>query len=188
MPNFNGCVIYFGFIMANREERRRESVCNFYNTHSDWPKSKVVEHFTKMGESRSTIYSILSSYFLRKTTTRKSGSGKVSSLSSSSKRSQLKKMTAGRVAKSFRELGKKFKFDGRPVKNHLNNMGIVKRSRKVKPTVSENQKMSQKKRLRTLVKNIFYAKNDILCVMFDESYFTLDGNEWQGKFYFENAD
>ena len=174
-------------IMVNQQERRRQIVCNFYNTHPLWPKSKVVEHFVQMGESRSTIYNILASFGLKKTTARKPGSGNYSSLSKSSERARLKKITAGRVAKSYRELGRKFKCDGKTVKKYLKDMGIDKRCRKVKPTVSENQEITQKVRLRKLVKEIFYAKNNVTCVMDDESYFTLDGNEWQGNYYFENT-
>lgn len=66
-------------------------------------------------------------------------------------------------------------------------MGVVRRSRKVKPKVSEDQEVTQKIRLKSLVKKIFYARNDVLCIMDDESYFTLDGNEWQGKNYFEKS-
>lgn len=163
-------------IMVNNQERRRKTVCNFYSIHPLWPKSKVVEHFVQMGESRSTIYNILASFTLKTTTARKPGSGNYPSLSKFSERARLKKITAGRVAKSYRELGRKFKCDGKTVKKYLEDMGIDKRCRKFKSTVSENQKSTQKIRLRKLVKEIFYAKNNVSCVMDDESYFTLDGN------------
>lgn len=172
--------------MSNQEEQRRKLICNFCNAHPDWPKSKVVRHFMDMGISRRTIYSILSSYQMRKTTTRKIGSGNWSSLRDSSVKRNLIRLTEGRVAKSYRELGKKFNCHHQTVKKVLDEAGIKKRSRKVKPKVSETQAAVQKVRLRKLVRNVFQAKNDVLCIMDDETYFTLDGNEWQGKYFYDS--
>lgn len=142
MHKFFGRRFCVEIIMANSEERRRESVCNFRDSHPDCMKSRIVKHFSQMGESQSTIYNILSSYSLLNSITRKPGSGKVCTLSQSSKRSQLKTITAGRVAKSYRQLGNKFNCDGKTMKKYLQDMEITKQTRKVKPTVSENQKLT----------------------------------------------
>lgn len=64
-------------------------------------------------------------------------------------------------------------------------MSIQKKSRKNKPSVSEAQEITQNSRLRSLVKNTFCATNDIVCIMDDKSYFTLDGNEWQVQNFYE---
>lgn len=174
--------------MSRKEEIRRENVCNFFISHPNWSRSMIVKHFVEMGVSRRTIYNILATYNTRKTTKRKLGSGKTCSLSDLAKRSQLKKLTVGKVAKSYRELGRKFDCDGKTVKKYLLKMKINKRSRKMKPAVSEAQEVTQKQRLKKLVGNTFRVQNDVTCIMDDESYFTLDGNEWQGKHYFEKND
>lgn len=171
--------------MSTKEEQRRKTICNFFDNHPDWKKSDIVSHFVEQGENRSSVYRTLAIYGERKTTERKSGSGKKCSLSDSIVRARLRKITDGKIAKSYRELGKKFQCDGKTVKKYLNDMGIQKKCRKNKATVSEAQEITQKSRLRSLVKKTFHAKNNVVCIMDDESYFTMDGNEWQGKHYFE---
>lgn len=172
--------------MANKEEARRKLVCNFFDKNPDWSKARIVNYFQQMGESRRTVYHILSSYTKLKTTSRKPGSGKSCSLRDSKRRHALKAATSGKVAKTYRELGRKFNCAGSTVKKYLDKMGVHKKNRKAKPAVTENQKITQKIRIKSLVEKIFYAKNDVVCIMDDESYFTLDGNEWQGEHYFEN--
>ena len=66
-------------------------------------------------------------------------------------------------------------------------MSIHQKKRKFKPEVSENQEQVQKQRLKKLCNETFAAKNYVVCLMDDESYFTLDGNEWQGKFFYDDS-
>jgi hypothetical protein len=42
--------------------------------------------------------------------------------------------------------------------------------------------------LKLLTQNFFSAKSIYECVMDDESYFTVDGNEWQQQNYYESKD
>lgn len=64
-------------------------------------------------------------------------------------------------------------------------MRIQKRSRKNKPAVSEAKELTQRSRLKSLVKNTFNTKNNIICIMDDVPYFMLDGKKWQGRQYFK---
>lgn len=172
----------------NTEEYRRKLICNFQDNNPTLKKSEVVKHFVTMGISRRSIYSILSNYEKRKTTTRAKGSGNFSTLSHSKTRARLAKLTSNKVAKSYRELGNKLECSKTTVKKYLESMGIKRRTRKRKPAVSETQEKTQKIRLSLLTQNVFHAQNDIVCVMDDESYFTMDGNEWQGQYYYERDD
>jgi hypothetical protein len=42
--------------------------------------------------------------------------------------------------------------------------------------------------LKLLTQNFFSAKSIYKCVMDDESYFTVDSNEWQQQSYYESED
>ena len=44
--------------------------------------------------------------------------------------------------------------------------------------------MTQRQRLNKIVNLIFPANRDVAMVMNDETYLTLDGNDWQGTSYF----
>ena len=44
--------------------------------------------------------------------------------------------------------------------------------------------MTQRRRLNTMVNSICPANRDVAVVMDDETYLTLDGNDWQGTSYF----
>jgi hypothetical protein len=89
----------------------------------------------------------------------------------------LKKQTAGRSAKSYRELGWKIQAHHYTVKKHLTKMGV--HHKKSVPKTTARQQSFTKTRLKLLTQNFFSAKSIYKCVMDDESYFTVDGNEWQ---------
>ena len=42
--------------------------------------------------------------------------------------------------------------------------------------------------MKLLAKNVLFAKSKVKVVMDDESYFTLDGNEWQGHHYYDTPE
>jgi hypothetical protein len=79
----------------------------------------------------------------------------------------LKKQTAG--PSSSQNCQKVFNKDGSPLQ-HVNNP-------------------SSKLRLKLLTQNIFSAKSIYKCVIYDESFFTINGNEWhQQQSYYEFED
>lgn len=60
----------------------------------------------------------------------------------------------------------------------LNKTDIVKRKRQLSPALSEQQAITQKKRLEVMAKNIFSM--NVLVMMKDDTYLTQDGNDWYG--------
>jgi hypothetical protein len=60
---------------------------------------------------------------------RKIGSGKKCGFSSSKLRAALKKQTAGRSAKSYRELGRKIQVHHKIVKKYLTKMGVHRKAK-----------------------------------------------------------
>jgi len=171
--------------MSKKEEQRRKIVCNFFDSHPEWSKARIVSHFVEEGMIRRTVYNILATYASRKTTNRKVGSGKTCTLNDPLVKKKLRQATQGKVAKSYKELARKFQCDDKTVKKHLQSMGMKRKTRKSKPATTQGKEHVQKQRLQRLVKEIFFAENDVICIRDDESYFTLDGNEWQWQHYFQ---
>ncbi|XP_065077549.1 uncharacterized protein LOC135700820 [Ochlerotatus camptorhynchus] len=66
-------------------------------------------------------------------------------------------------------------------------MNIHVRKRKSRPLLSELQAMTQRQRLNKMVNSFFPANHDVAVVMDDETYLTLDGNDWQGTSYFTSS-
>lgn len=172
--------------MSINEEARRKLICEFVKENSNFSRQEVVKYFEGLKISRSTVYRVLKRIDKKYDGERKAGSGSKSTLQCSKVRARLKKATVGRLAKSYRQLGSKFKCDPKTIKKELLKMKIVKKSRKVKPSTSETQIITQKRRLKNLVSKTFHAKNGVICLMDDETYFTMDGNEWQGMHYFDH--
>ena len=85
--------------------------------------------------------------------------------------------------KSFRALGREIGATRPDIKKYLQDKGIVMRKRRTKPAVSKQQAIAQKQRLTAMITEIFPAKREVVVVMNDETYLTLDGNDWQGTGY-----
>jgi hypothetical protein len=113
---------------------------------------------------------------------RKISSGKKCALSSYKVRAALKKQTVGRSAKSYRELGRKIQVHHNTVKKYLTKMGVHRKAKNSSPKTTARQQSVIKARLKLVTPNFFSAKSD------EESYFTVDGNEWQQKNYYESDD
>jgi hypothetical protein len=89
----------------------------------------------------------------------------------------LKKQTAGRSAKSYRELGRKIQVHHNTVKKYLTKMGVHRKAKKSAPKTTVRQQSVIKARLKLLTQNFFSTKSIYKCVMDDEFYFTVGGNE-----------
>ncbi|KFB38170.1 uncharacterized protein LOC101234650 [Anopheles sinensis] len=131
------------------------------------------------GYSRSGIYKILVLLGNNESIERKPGSGRPTTLSNLELQRKLKRKTEGKVAVSLRALGREAGATGQTVKKYLANMDIQVRKRTSRPMVSEQQAKTQRKRLGVMVRSILPANRDLAVIMDDETYLTLDGNDWQ---------
>lgn len=143
---------------------------------------KVSQHFEGVIQNR-TVYNVIKDIKKRGNIDRKVGSGPKSNLDKPEVKRKLVKATVGKISKSYRFFGTKFKVDHQTVKKHLEKLGIRRKSRKCKPKVTEKQKIVQKTRLRKFKEKV-KKKDNVQIVMDDETYFTLEGNEWQPKTYY----
>jgi hypothetical protein len=89
----------------------------------------------------------------------------------------MKKQTASRSAKLYRELGRKIQVHHNTVKKYLTKMRVHRKAKKIAPKTTAHQQSVIKAWLKLLTQNLFTD---------DESYFTVDGNEWQS--YYESED
>jgi hypothetical protein len=69
------------------------------------------------------------------------------------------------------------------MKKVLSKLDINIKTRKKHPNSDEKQKKKQKTRVARLSRSVMMASKNIDVIMDDESYFIINGNEWQGKNY-----
>jgi nitrogen regulatory protein PII len=96
----------------------------------------------------------------------------------------------GRSAESYLELARKIQVRHNTVKKHLTKVGVHRKATISAPTATARQQSVNKAyRLQLLTQNFFSAKSIYKCVMDDEFYFTVEGNdEWQQQSYYESVD
>lgn len=174
--------------MSLSELQRRKLIGIFWEKNPNKTKSEIFHHFSEMGFKKTFIYNAIKLLENQKSMDRKPGSGKKCQLSDSKIKAKLKAETVGRSAKSYRELGRKYKVTGNTIKKYLLDMQVKKKSKKSAPHTTELQESVIKSRLKLLSQNYFSVNLNYKCVMDDESYFTVEGNEWQQKYYFESED
>lgn len=135
--------------------------------HCGAKKSVSVANFVSSEYSRAPIFRILA--FLEKggSIEREPGSDRLTVLRDQKVQRALKRKTRGKMAKSFSALGREVCAIGQTVKKCSANMDIVIRKRKSK----------------VFVREVFPAKRNMIVIMKDETYLTLDGNDWQGTCY-----
>lgn len=163
--------------MSLNELSRRKLICKFCEENPEKARSEVFKHFRDMGFKKTFIYSTIKLFLNNKSVERKCGSGRKCSLQDAKVRSKLKAETVGCSAKSYRQLSKKYNCDKNTVKKYLETMGVQKKKKKTAPFTTETQQKAIKCRLRELTRNYFSCSSKYKCVMDDESYFTVEGNE-----------
>lgn len=174
--------------MALSELERRNLVGIFCEQNPHLKKNEIFKHFHAMGFKKTFIYNAIKLFENKKSMVRKPGSGRKCALKDSKVRANLKQQTAGRSAKSYSELGRKFKVHRDTIKMYLTKMGVNRKAKKSAPKTTERQEAVIKARLKLLSLDYFAPKSTYICVMDDESYFTVEGNEWQQKHYYESKD
>jgi hypothetical protein len=110
-----------------------------------------------------------------------------SAFSSSKTRAALKKQTTGHSAKAHRGLRQKIPVHHNTVKKYLTKIRVLTKAEKSAPKTTSRQQSVIKARLKLLTQKFFSAKSICKCVMDDESYFTVDGDEWHHQSYYESA-
>lgn len=171
--------------MALSELDRRKLICDYCEKNPTKSRSDIYHHFHDMGFKKTFIYNAIKSFENKKSVERKIGSGKKCALQDSKIRAKLKAETVSRNAKSYAVLARKYEVSDKTVKKYLQDMNIKRKKKKSAPLTTDRQENVIKSRLKLLTQSYFSATSIYKCVMDDESYFTIEGNEWQGDSYYE---
>jgi hypothetical protein len=112
--------------MSLSELQRRNLIVKFCLEKPNKSKSETVEHFKfkLMGFKSPTIYRTIKRFEKQEKVERKNWFREKCSLSSSKVRAALKKQTAGRSSKSYREMGRMIKVYHNTVKKYLIKIGV----------------------------------------------------------------
>lgn len=162
-------------------KQQRESIVNFYIEHKEKGKSFTCAKFKKEGVARSTIYSILRTFEERKTTDRKTGSGRASHKVTSQVRKRLVKAASDKAGVSSRKLAGKFGVCASTVSKVLREEGIKYLKRLKAPATIPGQEERQRTRCRKLSRDVLPAHSSHQIIMDDESYFSLKGDHMPGN-------
>jgi hypothetical protein len=104
----------------------------------------------------------------------------------SGKNVHFHQLATGRSIKSYLQLERKIQAHNNTVKKSLTKMRVHRKAKKSTPKTTI-QSVSQAM-LKLLTQNFFSAKLIYKCVMNDESFFKVDGNEWQQQCYYKSED
>lgn len=171
--------------MSLNEQQRRDLIKKYCTDNPNCSKNQVFRYFKDLKFKKAFIYNTVRNIENKKQLTRKVGSGKKCPLQNSQTSAKLKAEIVDHTAKSYRELGRRYKVDGKTVKKYVESMGVVKRTKKTVPAVTDKQEKTIKQRLHLLTQNLFSTNSSNVCVMDDETYFTIEGHDWTPKYYFK---
>ena len=171
---------------TSKELDRRVRIGKFIELNKNWRKSEVVEHFVAEGIPRKTVYDIIKRFEKGIDASRQPGSGSHMAIPNR-KKDKIIETSVNEVGMSYRAIGRKTGVSPPMVKKVLLEAGIQRNPRIKCPKTSEKQKKTQKTRLDNLRKTIFKAENNVICIMDDESYFTIDGSDTNfNSFYYSH--
>jgi transposase len=119
--------------MSLSELQRRNLIVKFCLENPNKNKSETVEYFKLLEFKTPTIYRTIKRFEKQEKVEKKIGSGKKCALSLSKICVALKKQTAGRNAKSYRELRRKIQVHHNTVKKYLTKMGVHRKAKKSAP-------------------------------------------------------
>jgi hypothetical protein len=154
----------------NRDELKSD-IGKFYLENIHRGRKFTVNKYKNKLISESTIYRLLRTIDNNQPITRKHGSGRKRKKLHPKTIDALKRVTIGKVARSFRWMAKKFKRAPNTIKKDLNDLGIMIKKRIKKPKVNESQKITQRKRLNKARKGSLKPSSGFDVIEDDETYF-----------------
>jgi transposase len=170
--------------MTSKQQKLRERVVQYYESHYLHGKLSTVRHFHDEGVSKRTIYNILQKFAEKKTVARKSGSGRKAKIMTKRRISWLQKKLSEEKHPSTRVIGRKLNCSQSHVVQTIQKHTDLVCKKKIKgPKYSPLQTAAVKKACRALY-NLSQGKS---LVVDDEKYFSLSGCHMPGNtFYYNN--
>lgn len=170
----------------SEQELRRNRVYEFYNEHKLKGKYFTFQHFQAENIPKSTIYKIIKRADDNSGHQRIIGSGRVAKILTKKRLNELKSMIDHKSGISQRQIARKFGCSQQHISETLKRKTTIKYRKKKKiPARTEFQKNEAKKRCGRLYLKFLNS----ICVMDDESYFTLSNSNVNSNagFYSSNV-
>jgi hypothetical protein len=170
----------------SEQETRRKRVYELYLENKSKGRNFTVQHFSVENIHESTIYRIIDRAEQGSGYKRVDGSGRVAKIMTPKNIERLKSMFDNKDNISQNQVAKKFVCSQQHVSKTLKTKTKIRKRKKIKiPARTEAQKLSIRGKCARLYKKL--AEN--LCIMDDESYFTLKHSSINGNgiFYTSNV-
>ena len=170
--------------MVSNQELVRNRIVQFYRNNIQHGKNYICHHFKKEGISKSTIYQILKTYEVRKSSKRKVGSGRKAKIFSPKKTKKLLRKFDNNDKMSQRKFARLIGCSQSYISKKLKKLGCKKYKKIKSPEYNTRQEKAVKSSCRWMYKNY----QNLEFVLDDEKYFTLSGTHCPGNdiFYSRN--
>lgn len=168
--------------ILSKQESLRKRVYEFYLNNKDSGKKYTLDHFIAENIPESTIYDIIKRAENRSGHERVPGSGRTAQIMTNKGLKRLERMFNNKDGVSQRQAARKFNCSQKHISKTLSTKLSISARKKIRiPKRSEQQK----EQAQTKCSRLFQKLQGKLCIIDDESYFTLahtniNGN---GRFY-----
>ena len=161
-------------------KQRKDLVVHFYKAHSDRGVACTVNHFSKLGIARSTLYKIIKTFQERKTTERKVGSGRKAEKLTPQKRKRLVMAATDKCGVSQAKLALKFGVH----KSYIHKVLKIRRMQTLQERKSTRMFCGERIEAEKVLQPWMLSMD----VMDDEAYFTFGHCDVPGndRFYSQN--
>lgn len=171
--------------MTSNEDILRKRVYQFFEKHSDKPKSFTVNHFKDEGIARSTIYDIIKRAEDGISSERRKGTGKKPKIMTKSGLSRLCKLFDHKCGISQRKSARIMRCSPSLINKTLKVKTLIRKRKKTKIPCRTSD---QKAKIRSLCSRLYKNYRDFIWVLDDESYFTLSNTELNGNDNYYSSD
>ena len=165
-------------ISVKEREIIRKHIKNFTVKNPNALRAEIVNHFSKQGIARRTIYNNINKLGTPQPKKDYKKTGRPTSWTST-KSHQLKRLVNNRIGVSQRRLAKKFQVSQSNICQQLSKMKISSFKREKIPKYDIKQQLKAKKLSRKLVNELYKENGSI--IMDDEKYFTFCGENYPGN-------
>lgn len=145
---------------------------------SHMKKSEIVEHFTKEGVARRTIYNTIDRLQSTRPVTDKKRTGRPTTWTAA-KKSKLKRLTNNRFGVSQRRLGRRFAVNQSTISRQLAKMGVEYYKREKTPKYNKKQQQRAEDLSSKLANKLYRSPCSL--ILDDEKYFTFAGDNMPGN-------
>ena len=168
-------------------ENLRQQVQNFIVKNGNPEKSMIVNHFSKEGFARSTIYNAINKLATSEPIKERKRTGRPSSWTASRVKS-LKRLAVNRKSASTRKLASKFQVDQSTICRKLSKLNIRYYKRQKTPKYTTEQQGRAQKLSRKLVNHLYGQKASV--IIDDEKYFEFSNDNLPSNvgFYTNNKE